>query len=232
MEFTQVVENRYSCKNFSGRKVEAEKLQVILEAGRVAPTAKNLQEQRVYVVQSEEGLKKIDAVTPCRYGAPTCLVVAFDKNHVFTYPGEKRDSGVEDASIVATHMMLAAANAGVDSCWLNFFDPDKAAKELGLPENEEVLMILDLGYAAEGVGPLPNHASHKANEEIYGVLSGKGKVVIDGEEISLAAGDWLKISPVAKRQFFAASNSEITYICIQVKENSLEGYTATDAVIY
>lgn len=165
MEFTQVVKNRYSCKNFSGRKVEAEKLQAILEAGRVAPTAKNLQEQRVYVVQSEEGLKKIDAVTPCRYGAPACLVVAFDKNHVFTYPGEKRDSGVEDASIVATHMMLAAANAGVDSCWLNFFDPDKAAKELGLPENEEVLMILDLGYAAEGVGPLPNHASRKPLEE-------------------------------------------------------------------
>ena len=92
-------------------------------------------------------------------------MVAFDKNHVFTYPGEKRDSGVEDASIVATHMMLAAANAGVDSCWLNFFDPDKTAKELGLPENEEVLMILDLGYAAEGVGPLPNHASRKPLEE-------------------------------------------------------------------
>lgn len=92
-------------------------------------------------------------------------MVAFDKNHVFTYPGEKRDSGVEDASIVATHMMLAAANAGVDSCWLNFFDPDKAAKELGLPENEEVLMILDLGYAAEGVGPLSNHASRKPLEE-------------------------------------------------------------------
>ena len=62
--------------------------------------------------------------------------------------------------------------------------------------------------------------SHKANEEIYGVLSGKGKVVIDGEEISLAAGDWLKISPVAKRQFFAASNSEITYICILTNENT------------
>ena len=89
----------------------------------------------------------------------------FRSNHVFTYPGEKRDSGVEDASIVATHMMLAAANAGVDSCWLNFFDPDKAAKELGLPENEEVLMILDLGYAAEGAGPLPNHASRKPLEE-------------------------------------------------------------------
>lgn len=57
--------------------------------------------------------------------------------------------------------MLAAANAGVDSCWLNFFDPDKLAQALGLPENEEILMILDLGFAAEGVTPLPNHSARK-----------------------------------------------------------------------
>lgn len=73
--------------------------------------------------------------------------------------------------------------------------------------------------------------SHKENEEIYGILSGRGKAVIDGEEISLAAGDWLKIAPAAKRRFFAASDSGITYICIQVKENSLDHYTAADAVI-
>ena len=116
----------------------------------MAPTAKNLQEQRIYVVQSPEGLEKIDKITPCRYGAPTVLAVAFDKNNVFVYPGGERDSGIEDASIVATHMLLAAQNAGVESCWLNFFDPEIAAKELGLPENEEILMLLDLGYAAEG----------------------------------------------------------------------------------
>lgn len=74
--------------------------------------------------------------------------------------------------------------------------------------------------------------SHKHNEEIYGILSGKGKAVIDGEEIILSAGDWLKVSPAAKRQFFAAGDSEITYICIQVKENSLGGFTADDAVVY
>lgn len=74
--------------------------------------------------------------------------------------------------------------------------------------------------------------SHKQNEEIYGILSGKGKVVIDGEEILLTTGDWLKISPAAKRQFFAASDSGITYVCIQVKEHSLENFTATDAVMY
>ena len=161
MEFKEVVKNRYSCKKFKSDKVEAEKIEAILEAGRLAPTAKNLQEQHIYVVQSEELLAKIDALTPCRYKAPTVLVVAFDKNNVFTYPGGKRDSGVEDATIVATHMILAAENEGVDSCWINFFDPDKAAEALGLPENEEVLMLMDLGYAAEGAGPLANHDSRK-----------------------------------------------------------------------
>ena len=72
--------------------------------------------------------------------------------------------------------------------------------------------------------------SHKNNEEIYAVLSGKGKVVIDGEDVELVAGDWLRISPAGKRQFFAAEDSEISFICIQVKENSLESYTKEDAV--
>ena len=76
-----------------------------------------------------------------------------------------RNSGIEDATIVATHMVLAAWDAGVDGCWLNFFDPDKMAKELGLPENEEILMLLDLGFAAEGAGPLPNHSSRKPLEQ-------------------------------------------------------------------
>lgn len=73
--------------------------------------------------------------------------------------------------------------------------------------------------------------AHKQNEEIYVVLSGKGKAVIDGETIALAAGDWVRIAPAAKRQFFAAEDSAICFICIQVKENSLEGYTMTDAVV-
>lgn len=74
--------------------------------------------------------------------------------------------------------------------------------------------------------------SHKNNEEIYGILSGKGKAVIDNETIELTAGDWLRISPAAKRQFFASQESDITYVCIQVKENSLGGFTADDAVLH
>lgn len=166
MEFTEVIKNRYSCKKYDASKiVSAEKINAILEAGRVAPTAKNLQEQKIYVIQTQEMLAKIDEATPCRYGAPVVICVAFNKNNVFTYPGDKRDSGIEDATIVATQMMLAAYNEGVDSCWLNFFDPDKLAKSLGLPEDEEILMLLDLGYAAEGAGPLANHNSRKPLDE-------------------------------------------------------------------
>lgn len=73
--------------------------------------------------------------------------------------------------------------------------------------------------------------SHKQNEEIYAVLSGSGKAIIDGEEVALNKGDWLRISPQAKRQFFAAPDAAIEYVCIQVKANSLEGYTMTDAIV-
>ena len=73
--------------------------------------------------------------------------------------------------------------------------------------------------------------AHKQNEEIYSILEGEGTAVIDGETVELKAGDWLKIEPSAKRQFFASNESGIKYICIQVKENSLENYTMTDAIL-
>ena len=165
MEFKEVIRNRYSCKKYSGRALEPEKLEAILNAGRLAPTAKNQQEHRIYVLCSPEALAKVDKATPCRYGAPVVLAVAYDSGNVFTYPGGSRDSGTEDAAIVATHMMLAAADEGVDSCWLNFFDPELLEADLGLPGNEKILMLMDLGYAAEGAGPLPNHGSRKPLSE-------------------------------------------------------------------
>ena len=72
--------------------------------------------------------------------------------------------------------------------------------------------------------------SHKQNEEIYGILAGAGKVVIDGETLDLEAGDWVRIAPAGKRQFFAADDTPLRYICIQVKENSLEAYSLNDGV--
>lgn len=102
----------------------------------------------------------------------------------------------------------------------------------------ELHETLSLTGAEVSINSLPAGASvpfvhsHKNNEEIYGVIAGKGTAIIDRDTIEITAGDWLKISPTAKRQFFAASDSSITYIYIQVKENSLDGFTADDAIIY
>ena len=96
---------------------------------------------------------------------------------------------------------------------------------------------LGLTGAEISVNNLPAGASvpfvhyHKKNEEIYFVISGKGQAVIDGETVDLAAGDWLRVAPKAKRQFSAAADEGISFICIQVRENSLEEYTADDAIV-
>ena len=102
----------------------------------------------------------------------------------------------------------------------------------------ELHEALGLTGAEVSVNRLPAGAgvsfvhAHKENEEIYGILSGHGRAIIDDEEIILAAGDWLRIAPAAKRQFFAANDAEIVYVCVQVKANSLGGFTAEDAVVY
>lgn len=101
----------------------------------------------------------------------------------------------------------------------------------------ELRDILDLSGAEISINTLPLGTSvpfvhsHKQNEEIYFVLEGKGFATIDNEKIALNSGDWLRIAPQAKRQFSASAESLIKYICIQVKENSLQTYTAEDAVI-
>ena len=108
---------------------------------------------------------------------------------------------------------------------------------VGNESRTELHEALSLTGAEVSINSLPAGAgvpfvhSHKNNEEIYGIIAGKGTAIIDGDTVEITAGDWLKISPAAKRQFFAANDSSITYICIQVKENSLDGFTVDDAII-
>lgn len=112
-------------------------------------------------------------------------------------------------------------------------------KKVSVADNArtELHDILGLTGAEISINELPAGAgvpfihAHKQNEEIYAIIEGNGKAVIDNEEIALTAGDWLRVSPSAKRQFSASADSGIKYICIQVKENSLECYTAEDAII-
>ena len=80
-------------------------------------------------------------------------------------------------------------------------------------------------------GDVPFVHAHKNNEEIYGILSGRGSIALDDDTVELTAGDWLRVAPEVKRRISAAPDSPITFVCIQVKAGSLEGFTMTDAIL-
>lgn len=170
MELLELMKKRYSVRKYSDRAVEDEKLQKILEAGRLAPTAKNNQPQKIYVVKSEEAIRKIREINRCAYDAPVVLIVAIDKEKEWHSDMEEGiSSGQQDASIVATHMMLMAANLGLGTVWVDWFDHKKTREEFAA-ENEEVIMIMPLGYPAEDSVPSANHESRKSLEEMVKVL--------------------------------------------------------------
>lgn len=97
--------------------------------------------------------------------------------------------------------------------------------------------ILGLTGAEVSINRLPAGAgvpfvhAHRENEEVYGVLAGRGSATIDGEEVELAAGDWLRVAPAAKRRFRAADDEGIAFVCIQTRQGSLGAFTADDAVM-
>ncbi|MBQ3415501.1 MAG: nitroreductase family protein [Clostridia bacterium] len=120
MEFEEIIRKRTAVRKFSDKKLEQEKLDKILEAGRLAPTAKNSQPIKIYVVKSEEGIEKIDKVSRCRYGASTILIICGNKEEAY-HKGEYTTYEM-DSCIVATHMMLEATNLEVDNIWVESFD--------------------------------------------------------------------------------------------------------------
>ena len=164
MEFKQVIKTREAVRKFKqNEQISKVQLDSILEAGRIAPTAKNIQPQRIIVVQSGDGLTKIDKASPCRYGAPTVLLVCSDTSSAFRKDGHSTYE--VDACIVATHMMLQATDVGVDNIWIELFDRDTIKKEFELEEGVEPICLIPLGYRTEDYAGSQNYNNRKSLEE-------------------------------------------------------------------
>ena len=171
MDFLELAKERFSVRNYTDQQIEQEKLDMILEAARIAPTAANNQPQRIYVLQSEEAVAKIRSITRCAFNAPTVLLIGYDENEDWKNALEDGiHSGEEDASIVATHMMLEAWNLGIGSCWVNVFPNTDTAKAFGLPESVKLVLVMPMGYAAENTKPAPKHANKKELGDFVQVL--------------------------------------------------------------
>lgn len=157
INFLEIAKKRYSVRNYNGRKVESEKLEKILDAAHVAPTAANLQPVRLLVVQSEEGLSKLGKSADI-YGAPLAVIVCVDRDIAWMRPFDKKMTSDIDASILTDHMMLQATELGLGSVWICYFDPATIKKDFGLPVNLEPVNILAIGYTDEEPASAERHS--------------------------------------------------------------------------
>ena len=150
MDFLELAADRYSVRSYSDRPIEPEKMERILKAGQLAPTAVNFQPQKIYVLKSPEAIGKIRSLTRFAYDAPVVLLVCADKTKVWRSPSEHGyDTGEMDASIVCTHMMLEAWALGIGSVWVRGFDSQQMAKAFDLPEQVQPICLLPIGYPSD-----------------------------------------------------------------------------------
>ena len=170
MDFQTLAAARYSLRKFSSQPVEPEKLALILEAGRNAPTAHNNQPQRIFVLQNPEALEKADACTASHFHPPVILVVGYDAAVSWKRETDGKDHGEIDATIATTQMMLQAADLGLGTTYVGMFEPEKL--QAAFPEMANVVLtaMLPLGYPAEGAHPSRLHADRKPLEEFIRYL--------------------------------------------------------------
>ena len=161
--FMDLARQRYAVREYAQTPIGQTKLDSILEAGRLAPTARNVQPQHIYVLQSPEAIAKINELTRCAYGAPVVFLVCFDTDSVWTRNGS--NSGDMDCSIVGTHMMMEATELGLGTCWVKYFDPEEVATAFELPANHKPSFLMPCGYAAETSKPSDKHFLRKPLSE-------------------------------------------------------------------
>lgn len=162
MTFMELAEGRYSSRKYRDAPVEDAKIDLILEAGRLAPSAKNLQPVRIIAVSSAEGLAEVSR-TARLYGAPLALIVVADSSRAWRRPFDDKVFGDIDATIVATQMMYEAQELGLGSVWIGYFDPAAIKESFGLAADEEASAIIAVGYRDDETSA--NHGVRKPMSE-------------------------------------------------------------------
>jgi nitroreductase len=155
MEYSNLIAARYSVRAYRPDPVEDDKLQAVLEAARLAPTAANRQPFQLIVMHTagrEEEIKKIYR-RPWFVQAPLVIAVCAISSQAWVRESDRFNARLIDAAIVADHLILAATNLGLGTCWIAAFNVDAARKVLQLPEEAEPVIFTPLGYPADAPGP-------------------------------------------------------------------------------
>jgi nitroreductase len=171
--FLDIAKNRYSCRKYDTRPVEEEKLMLVLEAGRVAPSAVNFQPWHFYVIQEAAQLEKFNAAYHREWfkTAPCVIVICTNHEQSWKRKEDGKDHGDVDAAIATDHMTLQATELGLATCWICNFYVDRTRELLKLPEHLEAVVILSLGYPLDTSDPERHQEKRKPLSEIvsYGI---------------------------------------------------------------
>lgn len=151
MKFQELIKTRYSVRAYKPDPVEDDKLARVLEAARIAPTAANRQAFRVIVIRTEDHEANLRRI----YGrdwfvqAPYILCVCAVPSEAWVRKVDGWNAAEVDATIVMSHIVLAAAEEGLGTCWIAAFDPAAAREVLGIPREVIPSAFTPLGYAAD-----------------------------------------------------------------------------------
>ena len=164
MDFIELAKERYSVRKMTPERVKQEDLNKILEVARLSPTAKNLQRERLLVVNTEEGIEKIKQCTLCDFGATTIIIISYEKDNEQNESEDSKKYGLIDTGIVATHMCLEATNLGLGTTMVGLFDRELTKKLFNIPEKYQPELLLPIGYIDKKPSIL--HERRKALEEL------------------------------------------------------------------
>lgn len=157
MKFIELAQKRFSCRKFERTKIEKEKIELILKAAQLAPTAVNKQPFKVIVIDDKKVLESLKECTKYTFNAPLCFAICVNKEKAYNRGYDGKNSADIDGSIITAHMMLEAADLGLGTTWVMAFNPQKTKAILNVPDNSEVLALLPTGYPANDAEINPLH---------------------------------------------------------------------------
>lgn len=161
MDFEKLINERFSVRSFKPEHLPQSIINKILSAGHLAPTGCNNQPQRILVLNTDESINKLKNCTKCHFNAPTAMLVCHNKEESWKRVYDGALSSPIDAVIVTTHMMLAAYNEGIGSCWVMHFNPELMCEAFNIPSNIEPVALLVMGYPEDDAKPLDMHSTYR-----------------------------------------------------------------------
>jgi nitroreductase len=161
--FKELCTARYSCRNYTDRPIEEEKLRYIMECVRLAPSAVNRQPWRFIVIKDQPRLDLIYNAYAREWirNAPVIVVCLADRQNAWVRPSDGKNHADIDLAIAIEHLVLAAAEQGLGSCWVCNFDAPLFSQTFPLPEGYEPIALVPLGYAADQ--PTEKHRKNMAD---------------------------------------------------------------------